>query len=198
MRLLIADDHQSVADGIGALLASQFDIICYAATPETAEQQLSDQSFDLLLLDLDFRRPDRTGFHILVAALQRDPRARVLILSQFDDPSLIAKARRLGAAGFLSKRSGQDAIQDAVRTVLNGGSWFPEPADGEPAFTNKQVQVMCLLTSGLDRKEIAASMQVSTPMIDAHLTVIQRKLGVRGLRATVAEIERRALHLLGC
>lgn len=197
MHLLIADDHQAVADGLGALLASEFDTIHYAATPEEAEGLLAQHSFDLILLDLDFRRPDRNGFHILEAAIRRDPGAKALILSQFDDPSLIDRARKLGAAGYLSKDAGRATIQEAVAAVLQEKRWFPGPGESKTNFTPKQILVMHHLAVGLERKEIAREMRVSTPMIDTHLAAIQRKLGVHGLRATIAEIERRALHLLG-
>jgi len=196
MHLLIADDHRGVAEGIGALLAGHFEQISYAFTPEEAEAALAEATFDLILLDLDFQRPDRNGFDLLVLARQLHPAVPSLILTQFGDPSLVSRAAMLGAAGFVHKDAGATVLRSAVTAVLAGGQAFPDTLPPAPPFTQKQIQVMSLLSSGLDRKEIARRMHVSTPMIDTHLEAIQRKLGVHGLRATAAEIERRALHLL--
>jgi len=66
MHLLCADDHRGVAEGIGALLAGEFDPISYAFTLEEAELAMAESIFDLIMLDLDFRRPDRNGFSPLV------------------------------------------------------------------------------------------------------------------------------------
>ncbi|MDZ4675051.1 MAG: response regulator transcription factor [Gemmatimonadota bacterium] len=134
MHLHIADDHRGVAEGIGALLAGQFEQISYALSPEEAEAASTESTFDLILLDLDFQHPDRNGFDLLVLARDLHPAAPSLILTQFGDPSLMSRAAALGAAGFVHKDDEATVLRDAVATVLVGGAGLSRSHSLEPAM----------------------------------------------------------------
>ncbi|MEM9600523.1 MAG: response regulator transcription factor, partial [Pseudomonadota bacterium] len=117
------------------------------------------------------------------------PDIPVMIVSSHDDPALFAKARALGARGFMPKNESGDVIANAVQTILEGSEAFPESADhvsddqDSPlqrltSLTPAQRRVTDYLGEGLLNKQIAYEMGISEATVKAHMTAIFRKLGV--------------------
>ncbi|WP_298914978.1 response regulator transcription factor [uncultured Algimonas sp.] len=185
--LLVIDDHPLVRDALCANLArAGFDTVRTASTLSEGLPLIADGRPDLVLLDLELG--DASGLEGLSRLQGTVPDLPVMIVSSHDDPSLIARARALGAKGFLTKNEPGEAIAAAVRTVLEGGEAFPEaltperaedsPAQRLTTLTPAQRRVTGFLAEGLLNKQIAFEMGISEATVKAHMTAIFRKLGV--------------------
>lgn len=143
---------------------------------------------DLLILDLVL--PDITGLDVLRSVRTDAPGCRALIVSGQATPELVVDSMRLGANGFVEKGASIDTLQEAVRTVLRGASFFspaiqdilrrtagsPPPSVGN--LTEREVEILRLVAQGLLSKEIADRLGVSIKTVDNHRTNLMRKLNV--------------------
>jgi DNA-binding NarL/FixJ family response regulator len=194
--ILIADDHplmraalrQTVAQALpGALIleAGGFD-------PAMEAIESVSGAVDLILLDLHM--PGMNGFIGLFLMRGQYPAIPVVIVSALEDPATVHRALGYGASGFVPKSAPVERIAEALRTVLDGGDWFPDHGDDmhdaseeqvEPDFaarvatlTPQQLRVLAGITAGKLNKQIAFEMAVSEATVKAHVTVILRKLGL--------------------
>ncbi len=146
------------------------------------------QEFDLVLLDLFL--PGVQGFACMAALRARLDGVPVVIISGSRDPEVVQQARLFGAAGFLHKSLPEERIAEAVRTVIAGGTCFPDEPRGErsaidedgegrlASLTRRQAATLQLLGRGLSNKEIARALNVSHETVKAHISAILRKLQV--------------------
>src|SRR5258705_9100681 len=120
IRVLLVDDHAVVRVGFRLLLQTSEDVsvVAEAESGELACQRYAQVAPDVVVLDLSM--PGLGGLEALRRIRARDPRARILALSAYDDPMHARRALRQGALGFLSKRSAPEALLEAVRTVATG------------------------------------------------------------------------------
>jgi DNA-binding NarL/FixJ family response regulator len=188
--LLVIDDHPLVRDALCAnLIASGFAVetIQSATTLSDGLPLIAEGQPDLVLLDLEL--DDASGLEGLSRLQTKAPDMPVMIISGHDDPSLMRRARDLGAKGFVTKNEPGDVIAQAVRTVLAGGTSFPSqldtiaddqdtPAQRLTSLTPAQRRVTDYLSEGLLNKQIAFEMGISEATVKAHMTAIFRKLGV--------------------
>jgi DNA-binding NarL/FixJ family response regulator len=141
---------------------------------------------ELVLLDLSM--PGTRGFSALLHVRGEYPELPVVIISSNDHPRVIRRAQQFGAAGFIPKSAPADAMGDAIRAVLDGGSWFPpmaaerSEADAELAaklaqLTPQQFRVLLCLADGLLNKQIAATLGLAENTVKVHVTAILKKLG---------------------
>ncbi len=194
-RYLIADDHplfrsalrQALSIGLGpdARLVEAESI----AQLESHLEQKTD--WDLVLLDLNM--PGAYGFSGLVLLRGQYPQIPVVMVSAQEEASIVVRSREFGASGFIPKSSSLEAIQHAVRTVLEGDVWWPPQVNetisvsneakaasaGLASLTPQQFRVLTMVCEGLLNKQIAFELSVSEATIKAHVTAIFRKLGVR-------------------
>jgi len=193
--ILIADDHplfrsalhQAVALGLGSDLR-----LVEVASIAALEPQLTIKAdWDLVLLDLNM--PGAYGFSGLVLLRGQYPQIPVVMVSAQEEASVMVRSREFGASGFIPKSSSMEAIQTAVRTVLDGDvSWPPQAfeevpvsaeakaaSEGLASLTPQQFRVLTMVCEGLLNKQIAYELSVSEATIKAHVTAIFRKLGVR-------------------
>lgn len=191
--IVIADDHplfrgalrQAVASAIPA--AQMTEVGAFAdLTSSLAEAN----DVDLVLLDLTM--PGVQGFSGLLYMRAAHPEIPVVVVSANDDPIVIRRCIEFGASGFLPKTTETGQIGEAVRQVLDGGSWTPAgidlrtSGDSETAdimrrlasLTPQQVRVLMMLSEGLLNKQIAYELSVSEATIKAHVSAILQKLGV--------------------
>lgn len=191
-RIIVADDHPLFRDAIIHLLERSFASVAItqvesfgALTEVLAEEKLPS----LVLLDLKLN--DIQGMDGLLILKKQYPSLPVLIISAYDDNSVVRMAMQYGASGFVPKSLEMDRMADAIQAVLDGDIWLPELSDSpnkEPehpasaAFeelTPAQLKVLALLRDGKPSKEMASIMSVTESTIKAHLTEIFRKLKVK-------------------
>jgi DNA-binding NarL/FixJ family response regulator len=192
IRLLIADDHMVVRVGLRSMVAgSEIEIIAEASNGAQAFAMATELRPDVVLLDV--RMPDTDGITCLGRLRTEMPDLPVLMFSAYDNPTYIARAVALGAAGYLVKTVDQQQIVGAIRQVATGEAiWNREELrrvtgalstprasiDLEVPLTKRESEVLKQLALGLSNKEIALALSISYETVKEHVQHILRKVGV--------------------
>jgi DNA-binding NarL/FixJ family response regulator len=190
IKVLIADDHPVVRQGLAVLLEVQDDIELVGEASDGPEAVRLTMQFrpDVLLLDL--KLPGLDGMDVLAELRARGSATRVLVLTSAAGPAGPALALQGGAAGFLYKDVDPDALVRAIRSVHDGhtvlapgaaGLVAARPggsARGIAALTSREREVLALLADGQSNREIAKTLTVSEKTVKTHVSAILAKLGV--------------------
>ena len=203
IRVLVVDDQELVRAGLRHVLRASagFDIVAEADSGETAIECLAADSVDVVIMDVRMRGVDGVTATRRIKAQHDSP--PVLILTTFDDDTIVAEALRAGASGFALKDAPGEELQQAVRAVAEGEGWL-DPAvtqrvlaafrapgssdlrrDVSPELTARELDVLALVGRGHNNTEIAASLFISEGTVKTHLTHIFDKIGVRDRAAAV-------------
>jgi len=219
LKLLVIEDHTLVREGLVNLLAQVEDGVVVADRPdfESALALLDDEDeVDLILLDLAL--PGIDGFAGLDILRRRYPAIPVAVISAFDDLPTITRVMNLGASGFIPKSLSGVQVLAAVRQVLAGEIFRPQGAgkggylDGAVArppagsggsgigpaefgLTERQAEVLALLTRGLSNREIAARLELSEGTVKIHVTAILKALGVASRTQALVAVTRYGIDL---
>jgi DNA-binding NarL/FixJ family response regulator len=197
IRVLIADDHAVVREGIRQVLnQEEFDIVGEAADGQAAVDLAVSQKPDVVILDLSM--PILSGLEAAERIHESTPDARILVLSIHDHEEYVLRSVRAGAVGYLRKDSSPAELRSAVRAVHDGGSFFSAPAarslsaalraggdqhsprDRLAALTSREREVLAEIASGRTNREIAAHFGISVRTVESHREALMKKLGVRG------------------
>ena len=204
IKVLIAEDHTLVSEGLQLLLSTidDFDLIGTAVSSQSAIDQALALSAEVVLMDVNLGAGG-SGIEATRAIKAVNPDVKVVILSMFTDPSTVAEAIKVGADGYLSKSSSRETVVTAIRDVVAGKSVLdPNVTEGifgrignkDPrALTDREFIVLQALASGQSTREIAVGIHVSEETVKAYLKQIYRKLEVRDRTEAVAEAFRRGL-----
>jgi DNA-binding NarL/FixJ family response regulator len=188
IRVLLADDHGLVRDGLGRLLGSVPDIEVVAAAADGSEaiRLAKEHRPDVILMDL--RMPGMDGSEATRRLLEDDPTAQVVILTSFSERDEILTALDAGAIGYLLKDAEPDDLIRGVRAAAQGESPLAPKAAREllgsrgsaaaPQLTEREREVLRLVTRGLPNKLIARELGISEKTVKAHLTTIFQRIGV--------------------
>jgi len=131
IRLLIAEDHDLVREGLRATFeGTEIDIVGEATTGSDAVQLASADGADVMLLDI--KMPNSDGFEVLQQLQSTNKKLAILIYSQHERLDFQVRARRLGASGYLTKQIRADELVSAIREVGHGGSLWPQFRDDSP------------------------------------------------------------------
>jgi DNA-binding NarL/FixJ family response regulator len=190
LRVAIIDDHPVVREGTAALIRQESDmeVVGLAASLEEAEPMLAASPVDVLLLDL--RLGQDFGFRLFERVPQA-ARPAVVVLTSYDYPQYVEAALRLGAAGYVLKTAPIAELLAAVRSAAAGGMHFGvRPSSGEAPLTEREQQVVRLVTDGFSNDEIAARLSISPKTVESHL----RRLFERHHVASRTELASRALR----
>lgn len=200
LRILIADDHPLVREGLAAIIGRQPDmqVVAQARNGGEALQKFLSESPDLCLLDL--RMPGTDGIEAIGAILAERPSARVIILTSFETQEDIYRAVQAGAKGYFLKDSPPEELIECIRAVAAGGTWIP-PAVGaklakrvtDQELTAREKEVLQALATGKSNKEIGVAYNISEATVKVHVTHILEKLKVGGRTEAINQAVKRGL-----
>jgi len=210
IRVLIADDHGVLRDGLGRVIAAQADLELVGAAANGAEAValFRETGPDVVLMDLEM--PVMDGIEATRTIHSERPEAAVLILTSFSDRPRIVRALDAGAVGYLLKDASADDVVRGVRAAAQGGSPLDPRAaralldsTSEPdplaSVSPREREVLGLLLEGMPNKLIARSLGISEKTVKSHLTNVFRAIGVTDRVQAVLWAERHGLRggLLG-
>ena len=206
LRILIADDHLVVREGLRAILEAADDLTLVGEAADGAEavQLAGELSPDVVLMDL--RMPGVDGIEAIRQIKARYPEVEIVILTTYDDDENIVRGLRAGARGYLLKDTGRKVLFEAIRAAARGESLLPsavidkivahlaepQPAEAKP-LSDREQEVLVLLAQGAANKEIAARLYITERTVKAHVTSIFNKLGVNSRTEAVAVAMRSGL-----
>jgi DNA-binding NarL/FixJ family response regulator len=199
IRILLADDHAVVRDGVRALLEKQTDmeVVAEAADGREAAQLAEDLRPDVVIMDVGM--PNLNGIDATRRILNAHPQIAVVILSMHQDESYVLRSLKAGAKGYLLKDSLRSDVLDAIRAVAQGRSFLTRKIsrmmqedyiqemeqrgleDSYDLLTDREREVLQLAAEGKPNKEIAGALNISLTTVETHRTHILQKLGLHSV-----------------
>jgi two-component system, NarL family, invasion response regulator UvrY len=189
LRILIADDHAVVRDGLKQLLADRYAqaIFGEAGNTQQALDKLDTADWDIMLLDLTM--PGRGGLDVLAQARTIQPRTKILVLTMHPADQYAVRVLKAGAVGYLTKESASDEVVAAIEKVLAGGRYVtaalaeklisdmstPEKKPHEQ-LSDREFQVLRMIAEGKSVKEMGAELSLSVKTISTYRTRLFEKL----------------------
>jgi|SRR5688572_487803 len=197
LRILVADDHEAVREGLKAILTAQddMDVVGEAADGNTAVAQAVALSPDVVILDVSM--PALNGLKATEQIRSQCPAAVVLALTRHSSDGYLHQLLRAGAAGYVLKQSRSATLLHAIRAVAAGGTYLdpavaaraiarqhrPAPATAigvaDPGLSEREEEVLRLAAWGHTNKDIAAHLDLSVKTIETHKANATQKLGLR-------------------
>jgi DNA-binding NarL/FixJ family response regulator len=209
-RVLIADDHVIVAEGLRRLLEASGEVVGVVHDGRALLEEATRLKPEVIVVDVAM--PLLNGIDAARRLRKTAPRAKIIFLTMHADGATIAGAFRAGASGYVLKHSAPDELVDAVAEVVAGHCYITPridrevidwalresrrddaggPAQAQPELTSRQREVLQLVAEGRSAKEIAQLLHVSTKTVEFHKSRLKQALGVH----TTAELTRHALRL---
>ncbi|HEX7316467.1 MAG TPA: response regulator transcription factor [Pyrinomonadaceae bacterium] len=207
LRILLADDHEMIRDGVKGLINGQPDmeVVGEAGDGREAWQKVKSVQPDILVLDITM--PDLNGVQSAERINRDSPKVKVLILTAHEDKGFLQQVLQAGAAGYMLKRSATAELIRAIRIVASGGVYIDprlaskivtdyvgRQSSREPArrgdLSEREEEVLRLIAWGHSNKDIAAQLNISVKTVEGHKTKIMEKLDLKNR----VELVRYALH----
>lgn len=196
-RVLIADDHALVREGIGILIArGGFTVIAEASNGQEALAQASSHQPDMAVLDMSM--PIMNGLETAQELRKVSPRTRSIVLSRHDGVDYVLAAMRAGIRGYVLKSQSVVELLQALNDVSTGGFYLSPGVSGvvvdamraksapvDDPLTARERQVLKLIAEAYSTKECASILGVSVKTADSHRTRLMRKLGIHGTAGLV-------------
>ncbi|MGE5223807.1 MAG: response regulator [Omnitrophica WOR_2 bacterium] len=214
VRILVADDHPVVREGLVMILTTQpdFFVAGEAATGSEAIQKVLDTQPDVLLLDLEM--PDLDGVEVLRRLCQANSPVKALVFTAYDTDERILAAIQLGAQGYLLKGAPREQIFQAIRLVASGGSLLEpviamklirqvagsdqneDSSERNEPLTDREIEVLSYLSQGKTNKEIARELVITERTVKFHVSSILAKLNAGNrTEAVKTALQRRLIQL---
>ncbi len=203
-RLLIADDHMLVLEGLKRILEADFELVGMAENGRELLRLSEELKPDVVLVDISM--PMLNGIDATRQLLKHTPNAKVIFVTMHADSDYVAEAFRAGASGYLLKRSAASELVSAIQEVMKGRYYVTPLVTREalsPLFggsqehrklsstlTSRQREVLQLVAEGSSVKEIAAILKVSAKTVEFHKSALMDRLGIH----TTAELTRYAIE----
>ena len=203
IRVLIADDHTIVRDGLRHLLgaAGDIDVLAEARNGQEVMEHVRSAVFDVLLTDMSM--PGKSGIELIRQVHAERPKLRILVLSMHEEHQYAVRAIRAGAAGYLTKESATAQLVEAIRKVAAGGAFISAEVAQQLALgampnatgplhetlSDREFQILLLIARGVSISDIARQLFLSVKTISTHKSNILHKMNM----TTQAELIRYAL-----
>ena len=203
IRLLIADDHLIVRQGLRLILETEdgFELVGEASDGAEAVKLAGELHPDVIMMDL--RMPGMDGLTAIEQLAEKQPEIAIVILTTFNEDDLMVRGLRAGAKGFLLKDTNRETLFDSIRAAARGETLLkpdvmsrllaqtqaPSEAKSQPEnidLTEREMEVLQAAAQGKTSKEIAFALGISERTIKAHLASIYQKLGVDSRAAAIA------------
>lgn len=200
MRIIIADDHKIVREGLRLILAHdpEIEVVAEAEDGAALLALLEEIEVDLILLDI--RMPGLSGLDTLEDIKSRHRDVRAIVLTMYDDASYVRRAVELGAAGYLLKSASREELTRAIHAVASGKSYIQGELTGplvasmvDPDGTRPihdvepdDILILELLADGLDNRQMSQQLDMTEAAVKAKLRVVFRSLGVKRRSEAVA------------
>jgi DNA-binding NarL/FixJ family response regulator len=194
MKVLIADDHDVVRQGLKQILADEFEKVTFGEAGNTTEllQQVWKQKWDLVLVDINM--PGRSGLEALVELKKERPKLPVMVLSMFSEREYARRALKAGASAYLSKQGLGRELVEAVKKVLAGGRYITptlaellaadlgrdETSLPHETLSDREYEVMKLIAAGRSVKEIASQLSLSEKTVFTYRARLLEKMELKG------------------
>jgi DNA-binding NarL/FixJ family response regulator len=196
IRVVIADDHALLREGIRALLkvSEDIEVVGEAADGREAIVKCAELDPDVILMDIAM--PGLGGLEAALEIRNASPRTKVLVLTQYDDREYVARFLKAGAAGYVLKKAAGAELAAAIRSVCRGGLVLdPEIARGAlsesastadagaplyESLTDREKQVLKLVAEGHSNKEVAELLQIGVKTAMSHREHVMEKLNLKG------------------
>lgn len=192
IRIVIADDHTIVREGLKQVLSAAPDltIVGEAQNGQEVLQRVREEDFDVLLLDMSM--PGKSGIELIKQVRAEKPKLRIMVLSMHQEPQYAVRAIKAGASGYLTKESASAQLVSAIRKVAGGGAFITSSvaeqlalgarpdAEGPPhsALSDREFQVFRLLVSGKTVSNIAGELNLSVKTVSTHKARIMQKMSM--------------------
>jgi DNA-binding NarL/FixJ family response regulator len=195
IRIMIADDHQLMIDGIKGALSSvsDFEIIGEALNGyQVLEKIEAGLCPDVILMDINMPKLD--GLECTRQLTRKHPECKVIALSQFDEKRFVKRMVKNGAMGYLLKDAGKEKLVEAIRAVASGDTYFGENLSLRlirrelkdenisslfPKLTSREKEVLDLICKGLTSQEISDRLHISFHTVESHRANLMQKAGVK-------------------
>lgn len=193
IKLLIADDHKIFREGLREIInkTSDIQVIDEAKSGSEVLSKVEENNYDVILLDISM--PGRSGLDILKQLRQEKPHIQVLILSMYSEEEFAVRAMKTGAAGYLVKDTASKDLIEAIRKVSMGLKYVtPSLAEKlaididmgnetpiHAKLSNREYEVMCMISSGKKNKEIAEEILISPKTVSSYKKRILDKMGMK-------------------
>jgi DNA-binding NarL/FixJ family response regulator len=210
MKILIVDDHPVVRRGLKQILSEEPDFRSFGEASNAFEaiEKVNEQDWDAVILDLNL--PDGNGLHVLSELKNICPKLPVLILSIQSEDQIAISVLKSDASGYLNKDSAPEELVKAVRKVIEGGKYISTSVAEKLAISlrtgfekpheilsDREYQVMCMISSGKNIKEIAKELYLSTRTIRTYRARILEKMKMKSNTAIIHyAIKNRLVNLL--
>jgi DNA-binding NarL/FixJ family response regulator len=204
IRIVIADDHTIVREGLKQVLSAAGDLAVVGEAQNGREvlERVRALDFDVLLLDMSM--PGKSGIELIKQVRAEKPKLRILVLSMHEEEQYAVRAIKAGASGYLTKDSASGQLVSAIRKVAGGGAFITDSVaqqlalgampqtEGPPhsALSDREFQVFRELVSGKAVSDIAAELNLSVKTVSTHKARIMQKMNM----SNPAELIRYAIH----
>jgi DNA-binding NarL/FixJ family response regulator len=210
-RVLIADDHSMIRDGVKSLLLKDKDL---SVVGEAVNGLQAIEKYNLLnpdLLILDISMPDMNGMEVAQQILKEHAEAKIIILSMYDDEDYISRCMEHGVKGYVVKNETGSELEYAVKTVLKGQNYFSNQVQQvifkkysnnvtkkklkEPdiKLTSREVEIVKLISEGLTSQQMANKLFISPRTVETHRANLMKKAGVKNAMELVNKVEKLGL-----
>lgn len=197
VKVLIADDHAMIRDGVRSLIKQNKELVVVGEAQSGKEtlEKFEDLKPDLLILDISM--PDLNGMEVSKEILSQNPAAKIVILSMYDDEDYINRCLEYGVKGYVVKNESGGELDYAIKAVLQGKNYFSRQAQNvifkkhsqnvtkkkqkeeEIHLTQREREIIQLIAEGLTSQQMADKLFISPRTVETHRANVMKKIGVK-------------------